>query len=271
MSQNNEVYITKSNLNALKNRFKVAKEITNEIMKSEVYKKDISWILSNLEIEFLFVEKLILSKDERLNIISSHTRQNYQYLFGENKKPKYHRDQFCEFLKSNFENFEIPEEIKDKGIGEIEKFKKFAIDNKSLYHEDEQKFLQKIESHFFLKNPIKKVNYTNTGIEQFSELTIDNMEQEIDLHLAKCQEFMNANPERTKLIKDNTYAPLKSIKKRNLGGDVEEWHEIYKKNLRKMLSAYYAKLYNSKFAFNESFLSGLGFEGCRGCCVDLGF
>tara|TARA_A100001518_G_C1151180_1_gene9712 strand:+ start:117 stop:272 length:156 start_codon:yes stop_codon:yes gene_type:complete len=48
MNLNNEVYITKSNLNVLKNRFKVAKEITNEIMKTEVYKKDISWILSNL-------------------------------------------------------------------------------------------------------------------------------------------------------------------------------------------------------------------------------
>ena len=143
MNNTNEVYITKSNLGALKNKFKLAKEITNEIMKSEVYKKDISWILSNLEIEFLFVEKLILSKDERLSIASNPERQNYQYLFGESKKPKYHRNQFCEFMTSNFENFEIPEEIKNKGIGEIERFKKFALENKNLYHEDEQKFLQK--------------------------------------------------------------------------------------------------------------------------------
>ena len=49
------------------------------------------------------------------------TRDTLTYVY-EGKKPAYHNKISCVRLNSDYENFEIPELIKDGGITEIEKF-----------------------------------------------------------------------------------------------------------------------------------------------------
>jgi hypothetical protein len=261
------VYITSSNLTKLKDFYQEAVCITDDVVKDELYQKDLSWILSVPQMKTLFIEKLILSNDNRIVVRekSVATRYNSKMIFASNAAPKYHFDCECKFMKSNYINFFVPVEIEVRGEEAVRAFMGFAEENKSVFYEDQQKFLDMIEVRFLLGNPLTKVNYPNSGIEDFITLDIDQMEDAIHQHLEKAEYFKDQSPEISREIKRLNYAPIKVVSQDGISDLVKEWHFFYKVELRKMLRAYIIKSSNSDLSFNEMFLRGLGFEECKAC------
>lgn len=266
-----EVYVTASNHNKVKNAYVDLILALDDSMKSKIYKEDISWIFSYLEMKYLFAEVLIALNGDGYNLkdncITQKAKKNSKHLF-DGGAPKYHFDKECKYSKKPYTNFEIPVEIESKGKEEVEKFKKFASENKDLKDRDEKEFLLKLEARFMLKNPPKKVEYSNSGIEEFTRLSVEEMEKEIDKRIAKCRSIYDSN----KNVKNTTFAPKNKIENSEIyGEDVKEWHSSHKNELNEMIKIYIREREGSGFHFRKGFLDSIGFEPCRACCEEIRF
>jgi|TARA_R110000850_G_scaffold183369_1_gene308899 hypothetical protein len=263
-----EVYVTASNHNKVKKAYVDLILALDEPMKNKIYKEDLSWIFSYIEMKYLFAEVLIALNGDGYKLEENCiTRNNRTHLF-DGGAPKYHFDKECKYSKKPYTNFEIPPEIASRGKEEVEKFKKFANENKDLKDKDEREFLKKLESRFMLKNPPKKVEYSNSGIEEFTRLSLEEMEEEIDKRIAECKSVYNSN----KNIKDTTFAPKKKIVNSEIyGEDVKKWHSSHKSELNEMIKIYIREREGSGFHFRKGFLDSIGFEPCRACCEEIRF
>ena len=186
-------------------------------------------------------------------------RSDGRHLFRSNGPLKYHFDSSCGYLKSDYLNFTIPPEIEAKGPAEIEKFRVFADANKHLLQGDQEKFLNSLEAQFLLKNRPQRIEYVNSGQSEFSLLSLEEMEEELQEHLRRAKEFQEEHPDVRKL----TFAPRRVIDSSQTSGLDREWHNDYKRVLKSMLSQYYRKSHNPSQP--ESFLKSLGFEACKAC------
>lgn len=149
-----KVYITRNNANKI-TQFYVG-EILKTIEKSDavnIYKEDLSWILSTIDFKYLYIEQLVCSESDILKETGrSLRREDGRFLFVSKAPPKYHRQPHCEYLHADYTNFSIPPEIEEKGAEHIEKFRRFAEENKKVLYEDANKFLDMLEARFLLKN-----------------------------------------------------------------------------------------------------------------------
>lgn len=255
-----QVYLTNSSMGILKNLyFKSIQEVDEHIRKS-VYKEDLAWILSTTELKSLYAELLVASGIEKFRISGAKAQRGDSiHLFRSNGPLKYHFDNSCGYLKSDYLNFTIPPEIAHKGPEEIEKFRIFAEANKHLLQGDQERFLTILEARFLLKNRPQRIEYTNSGQSEFSLLTLEAMELALQAHLHQAKAFHAAHPEVRRL----TYAPRRVTDTIQAGGLDWEWHNTYKRVLKSMLSQYYRKSYDR--SQQESFLKSLGFEACKAC------
>lgn len=213
-----------------------------------------------MELKSLYAELLVASGIEKFRISGTKAqRDDGRHLFRSNGPLKYHFDSSCGYLKSDYLNFTIPPEIEAKGHDEIEKFRVFAEANKHLLQGDQEKFLDSLEARFLLKNRPQRINYTNSGQSEFSLLTLAAMEQALQAHLRDAKEFHEANPE----VRKRTFAPRRVIDSPQTTDLDREWHNVYKKLLKSMLSQYYRKSHDQ--SQEESFLKSLGFEACKAC------
>ena len=265
-----KVYITRNNANKILQFY--AKELIKTIDKKAVldaaphiYKEDLSWILSTLEFKYLYIEKLVFSENETLRAAGRLIeRVDSGFLFITKSPPKYHYDSRCKSLRSDYINFSIPPEIEAKGREHIERFRQFAEDNKSVFYENPNKFLDMLEANFLLRQRPERVEFVNSGSQEFVRLDIDELEKVIDEHLEKARRFQEENP----ATKNLRYAPARYIKNLDNSGVTAAdrlWHEKYKTRLKAMLREYIRKANNPDFSYTKIFLDSLGFEECRAC------
>lgn len=255
-----QVYLTNSSMAALKQLYFEKIHQVDEHVRNAVYKENLAWILSTIELKSLYAELLVASGIEQFRISGTSAKRNDgRHMFRSNGPLKYHFDSSCDYLKSNYLNFTIPPEIEVKGPEEVEKFRVFAEANKHLLHGDQEKFLNSLEARFLLKNRPQRIEYTNSGQSEFSLLTLTEMEQALEAHLREAKVFLAAHPEIRKL----TFAPMRVITGPKASVLDKEWHSTYKRVLKSMLSQYYRKSHNR--TQQESFLKSLGFEACKAC------
>lgn len=255
-----QVYLTNSSMGALKQLYFESIHQVDEHVRKAVYKEDLAWILSTIELKSLYAELLVASGIEQFRISGTKAQRNDgRHLFRSNGPLKYHFDSSCDYLKSDYLNFTIPPEIEAKGPNEIEKFRVFAEANKHLLQGDQEKFLNSLEAQFLLKNRPQRIEYINSGQSEFSLLTLAAMEQALEAHLREAKTFQAAHPE----VKNRTFAPRRVVDSTQASDLDREWHDAYKRVLKFMLSQYYRK--NHDRSQQESFLKSLGFEACKAC------
>jgi hypothetical protein len=261
----NRVYITNSNASILRESYFKLRIVINDELKSELYKDDLSWILSDLELKSLFIETLVFDKNPFFTLDADAMvlkKRDVGHLFISDALPKYHFNKECTYIKSGYLNFIIPPEIQSRGSEAIAKFREFAKANKNILIENQKRFLTMLEARFFLKNMPTEVAFSNSGVSDFANLKIEEMEEKIDRHLADAKSFMEAN----QAVKKLNYAPATIIKQRaTLEQHDKDWHFLYKKNLKSMLRPYLRKRANPDLSYSKSFLDSLGFEGCKAC------
>lgn len=257
------VYITNNSASILKDAYAQLFIALNDELKNSIYKVNLSWILSDIEFKYLFIELLIFDKNPFFTLDPMVLKKkDVGHVFFSDTPPKYHFDFGCEFLKSNYLNLQIPPEINERGSDWVAKFREFSEENKSIFEENQERFLNMLEARFNLKNRPAKVNFINSGRSDFAELDVDKMEERIDRHLADSKSFMEANPK----IKNLNYASAAKINQRTIIDPLDkEWHSFYKKELKSMLRYYLRKKADPELSYSRSFLDSLGFEGCKAC------
>ncbi|MBU3009532.1 hypothetical protein [Cobetia amphilecti] len=261
------VFLTQSNYNILVNSYAQIVTEVSDATKQLIYKDNLSWILSEVELRYLFAECLTLTQGGTENTpVKLIQKRDSGHLFFSGGTPKYHYNERCEYAWKAYDNYDIPAEIKAKGDKEVERFKKFAQDNKELYREDTSRFFKRLEAQFFLKNPLKKISYQNSGIRPFDDLSIVEIEKRIDEHLKECRNYLEKNPK----AKNTKFAPSWYIKSGKMDETERKFHHDFKHKLKKMMREY-LKIKeggiskNKRICLNQSYLDSLGFEGCKAC------
>lgn len=106
------------------------------------------------------------------------SKDNLRYVF-EAGKPAYHHDASCERLNSNFTNFEIPGEIRERGAEEVYKFREWFKKNMKLMEKPEI-FTMKLFHAFNIRVNPKAIDYDNSGVEEKENLNLKELEEKID-------------------------------------------------------------------------------------------
>ncbi len=260
-----EVFITKANLASI-----VGTLDSNVVSISDfnqLYKTQLNKILSHKEMSLLCIYKEICKNPAAALETYKKSKGKYHnpdYVF-QNTVKSYHRDPSCELLNGDYFNLELPPEIKAKGEQEIRKFKEFCSANKNLLEESESKFITKLESHFFLKNPPRKVTVRNSGIERFNNVDLKIIEREIDLLLQSAESFRHSSLETEQIIYRLGYGTHSAKEARDPSNPLYTWHNTYKLPLKELMQNYFRVKFNRTISFNGHLLDNLGFTPCKAC------
>lgn len=203
-----------------------------------------------------------------------------KYVF-EGTHPAYHLDASCPRLNSNFKNFEIPQEIKNKGASEVLKFRKWFKANMHLM-EKPKIFTMKLFHAFNIQINPRAIDYENSGIEEKENLNLSQLEERIDSLLRDASNFWRENPNKQGVIRrfqKYTFLGyrLEEIYNNDTGlSDIElkeflrEYDAKFKKPIKDLLIEYYRVKLNPDLKFEGKLLEQLGFRPCGTCYGNMG-
>lgn len=291
MSTQGKYFITSSNFKKLvqASRIEVNDSITD--VYREIYNTtDLSKILNHNEARRIRKSTLFLQESEarlleleKLNKFkttqSRQTASANKFIF-ESGAPKYHTSSSCETLTRDFDNFEIPEEIRLRGENEINAFKDFAKANRKLLGEGKEDiFLLRLQNQFNLKSRIDKVSFPNSGkIDmpmQHGHAHLSEIIAKIEVTIEILNSF-TATEEGRHAIKKLMYAPQRILYDEEISlSDIERTLLETKRDLINLILQYHTqKNMGGTTTFSASLLEFYGFKPCGICCkenIDVGF
>jgi hypothetical protein len=272
----NKAFITKSNFNSIiSSLYEVKKD--KQVDDKDLYKWPV-YFLSSAEAQRLLNQREFLKDPE--SAIKVYKKKdivdNKKYIY-EGLQPAYHTRTDCKNLQSKFKNYEIPDEIKEKGDIEIQKFRKWFRDNQKYLEEKPDLFAAKLQIAFKLTNLPKAVDHNNSGTTEINNLNLKQLEDRIDTILRAAASFYKDNPDKQEILKrfqKLTFLGRKSeeIKDNNtclsdseLKSFLNEYERDFKKPFKDLLLQYYMVMYNPDLKFDGLLLEQLGFKICNNC------
>lgn len=208
-------------------------------------------------------------------------KDTFRYVYPENK-PSYHKDNTCPRLQSNFINFEIPVEIRERGEEDVKKFRVWFAEHKGLLETDLKDFIFKLQARFLITREInpKSIDYSNSGSEEVKNYNVQDLENQIDEILREAGRFYNANPDKQQIIKrfgkltflayvhGNIYSNDSGLNDDELKDFLRMYDEKFKKPVKDLLIEYYRLLHNPEMTFSGTLLDKLNFRPCGHCMND---
>ncbi len=268
--------ITKSNLNSIISSLEEIGQ-SDSIDNNAIYKWPV-YFLSPVEIKKITRQREFLKDPE--NILKVYKKRvtvdSKQFVF-EGMKPSYHTDSDCQNLKSKYNNYEIPAEIKERGDDEINKFRIWFKKNQIDLEEKPDLFVMKLKIAFSLDVVPLAVVYDNSGITEIDNLNLNDLEQRMDNILKLAGNFYKDNPDKqTVLRRFQKYTflayktePIKNndtqLTDEQLKSLLFEYDMKFKKPFKDLLLQYYMVKFNPELKFNGLLLEQLGFKICQNC------
>jgi hypothetical protein len=201
---------------------------------------------------------------------------NLRYVY-EGSRPAYHSKPDCDRLNSNFKNFEIPEEIRERGRTEVIIFRKWFKENAYLLEKPEV-FVMRLQAAFgVLINP-KAIDYENSGIEEKANLDLKQLEERIDQFISLAGRYYNeSQPDKKEILRRfQKYTFLAYSRKEIYNNDtglnddelkefLRQYDKSFKMPIKDLLIEYYRVQHNPELKFEGSLLEQLGFRPCSAC------
>lgn len=282
-------FITKSNFVRISKKYSPQIDSDND----SVYTTEIPF-LSEVERKGILTIKqfLINSKDNLIQFkANGHIEDTYSYVNEEARYAKYHSDCNCKGLHSIYRDIEIPIEIKYKnGIGTIDHagveafrnwFKQTEITN--LYNTNQQKFIEKLQLKFNLKNPPRPVEIGNGETHEMTNMSFSAITLEIDKILKSVDTFYNQSENHKNVLVTNRFSTKTFLVTSKRFRDVPinnnftnlpdkevriiltEFYNKVKKPILDLLTNYWILKLNSLLDFNKNLLEQLKFQPCKLC------
>lgn len=279
----NNVYITNNSLNQVLYRLD-----KNEFSYDpDKYQLDrFAKILTKPEQKYLAFYAEMIEHPENLLIIQERYIQNEKKdhfaFIHESKYWTYHSEKDCDRLISDFENYELPVEIKGKPE-EVKIFRDFYKAHSNEYDLDTdigwERFLVQIGAKLGkqFKNPPKKIEFSNSGVIDFENLSLGDTELSINELLAKMEAYRNSSEEIAKEINAKGFGSGRAKKtsdgKENHYKDIPE-HPLYywdkhKKQLKSLIRNYFRIKNNPDLNFDKEILDQLKFKPCSACSAPI--
>jgi len=255
--------------------------IPDDIREWKPYKKDIYFLnrldKTNLLYFKKFCENPIENIDELYNPIEVKDKKEFVY---EGAKPSYHKYESCERLHSNFVNFKIPEQIKDKGDEAIEEYRKWFKENQTLFRKKPDIFEMMLHAKYEIVTKIQEVDFRNSGNVYKEDLSLNEIDIRIDSLLKNAANYYKADKKRQGAIRRfqmATFLAFKEIeiKDNNTGYTDDELRTILKEYAYLFvqptifyLKEYFKTFYNNDIEINEKILQELNFKQCNKCFAE---
>lgn len=198
-----------------------------------------------------------------------------KYVYKEHQ-PAYHIYKDCKRLHSDFTNFELPQEIKERGDLEIERFRKWFSENQYLL-ETPDVFVMRLKLAFGISYNPKSIIYENSGFAEVKNYSVEELENKIDFHIKEAGRYFYAEEKNTKILRAFGKVSGRAFLDISLEGNctgyseyevkhfLKDYHRKYKLPLRKLLIEYYRIKFNPDLKFAENYMEVLGFKKCE-CC-----
>lgn len=269
------VYLTNSNFKALLNSFKIngveyefiIKEIGEGFDEGELFspfEKNKILLKKNMILnykEFYEKNKEILDSDR-----SKISKRDSYKLY--NSSPAYHKDIECEYLKKDYENFTIDENLP---VNQLEEYKKWLKENESMYHENFSTFnLIHVKKWGENIEVAKYEHKDNSGTKEVELDGIDELKQKInELYKNKVEDKDKREFKKTikwsYLANEEDYKIEKYIviKYKSV---IKEIHDLKMKIIDYLLTKYMNETtMKDREICNVSILKRVGFKACS-CC-----
>lgn len=272
-------YISKYNSNRI--IWKI--DFSNVNFDGEVYKKPIYYFFSKYEEQSLLAIQELLKNPERFfndYFTILNRTDSYHYVF-ENITPAYHNSINCPRLHSSFQNFIIPDEIKERGVKEIVKYRAWFKDVEYLLEGDDKNkieiFKKSCRKEFALSLPPEIIIIKNSGSIEIYDTDLDSIESKIDDLLKRAGIFYNRCEKHTIILRRfskltflaNSPDPINGNTTKYTDKEVKEllaqYAEEFKHPLMHLLREWYRIKYNPELKFEGKLLQQLGFKACGTC------
>lgn len=256
----------------------------------ELYKKPVECFSKKEVTELLALQKLMQDPD---GFISVYRRLNIEpdthtYIY-ESTKPKYHENEKCDLLNSNFRNFEIPVEIRIEDTNNtdmarqinsdsVNEFRKWFKINRILFDTNLPKFTQLFQIKYKdIPVNFKSIEINNSGIISQDNFSLEELEYKIDELLLGSINFTKTYKEDRILYSFSPKCTYKgyneeALRNNTTGFSDEEVKEVLrnyakkvKKPLKRFLLTYYMIKFNPDLGFSGYFLESLNFKTCEKC------
>lgn len=276
-------YITKGNVSKIISHIDIKKLPNNFAdLKGKVYKEAITFFSLVEQNNLLLRKEFYRNPNSFLQIFKKIEKKEDTYTYTyEGGTPAYHFSLDCPRLNSNFDSYEIPIEIKEKGKDAVILFRKFFAQNKDLLDTNANAFYGKMTAAFALQTLLKPVDYKNTGPELIEITNLPELEATINnLLLDFNNYYWNSTSAKRTMMSRYTkmtflaYPPYnqKIIQNNDTGFSDEEvreflkhFAETYKVPIIKYLKDFYRVFFNPDLSFEGELLEVLGFKKCSHC------
>lgn len=260
---------------------------TNKIVfNSEIKKLDLSGEIYKLKIYFFskYEENALLAIQELLKDPEKYFTEihvpykpidTFTYVY-EGKHPAYHKATDCPRLNAKYENFEIPNDIKEKGEQTVKEFRSWFETVKHLL-ETPDVFVMRLQARWNIITNPKAISRNNSGSNEIEKLTIKELEEKIDSKIKEAGRFYYANSKNTEILKRFSKCTFLAYKDSSIYNNnaqysdsevkklLKKYDSEFKKPLKKMLIEYYRLKFNPEIKMEGEILEQLGFKPCGIC------
>lgn len=213
--------------------------------------------------------------------------------------PAYHYNCNCKFLKSDFKDYEIPDQIRflhiDSKISDgqlsaeelaimkknVESYRNWwKAEGQVLYMRDKGAFLARVNLRFQPLSPIRDIRefeIENSGVEEIDTAPLHEILFSID-KLVDASENFKRESEKNRIIVSRYAAWSKALSIQNNETEysddevrlvLREYDQSYKEPLRRTLRELYRRINNPDLKTDVELAHQLGLKYCRSCLESL--
>jgi hypothetical protein len=252
-------------------------EIKSLELDGSVYKRKIFFFSKFERNSLLAIQELLKDPEKFFTEIYKPVvvKDTHKFVY-EGKPPAYHQAKDCPRMSANYENFEIPEGIREKGFDEVINFRKWFEENKHLLEKPDV-FVIRLELRWGIVTNPKAIKRDNSGWTEVENYELEELEKKIDQLLREAgRYYYESSKNSTILRKFNKYTFLayrdEPIENNDTGypDDVvktllKEYNDKFKKPLKRLLIEYYRLTLNPDLKLEGNLLDQLGFKPCGQC------
>jgi|TARA_B100001971_G_scaffold72922_1_gene67205 hypothetical protein len=200
---------------------------------------------------------------------------SFTYIY-EGQIPSYHEHSCCPRLNSDFQNFEIPTDIKEQGVEKVKEFRKWF---KTVEHLIEKPyiFVARLHARWGINTNPRAINLYNSGSVKFNNIKIEVLEKRIDSKIKAAGQFYYKNEKNKAILKrfskltflakkeEDIYYNDTDYSDQEIKDLLREYDKKFKRPLKADLIEYYRVKLNPEIKMEGLLLERLGFKACGQC------
>lgn len=259
-------YITRNNFK------KVSRLVLEEVFVEDaflmIYEENMSEVLNHMEAKDLYKQKKLIEG----NFESSYKVKkifNKKYIFSVSP-PKFHKNNNCVFLGSDFKNYLVPPAIEALGEEKVKEFQLYCEENRKYFEgKSDEVFWLHVGAKFNVAVTPQPVLYHNSGIQELEGMSVLELKDKVDDSFNKSMSMV-CSEEFSRVIRQYRYAPsmqraLKSITNDEVKRTVKVFYLLKMDIINTLLELYKKQSNSDGFALPVSLLQDCEFEHCNSC------